>query len=129
MDRGLPVDVGNWQPLIVRDRNQRRIVLVICRLQTWSAKLVMEGGDVGPWLPLEPRELDRLSVEVNDVKTRDIREHQLHHAEVMWHSSFMVLDKMQFVRANRNQPRSRLRIAAGKQRYVMSLRDEFLSQI
>src|ERR1051326_6003597 len=122
MDRCLPVHIGNRQPLIVRNRNERRIVLVVSRLQTWRAKLVMEGGDVWAWLALEPRELNRLGLEMNDVKTRNIREYQLHHSQVMRHSNFLVVDKLQFMWANRNHLRSRFGIAAGKQRNVMSLR-------
>src|ERR1041385_425862 len=101
MDGGLPVHIGNRQALVIRNRHQRRMVPVVSRLQTWSAKLVVERGNVWARLALEPRELDRLSVEMNDVKARDIREYQLHHPDVMRHSIFVVLDKLQFVRANR----------------------------
>src|SRR3954447_9651053 len=92
-------------------------------------EFVMECGDVWAWSASQPRKLDRLRVKVNDVKARDIGKDQLHHPLVMMPSHLVVLCQIQRVWTDTNQLRRRFRIAAGKQRNLMSLGHQLLSQI
>src|SRR5690606_6663188 len=116
--------------LLLRDRHERHVrKYFVQRTQVADGELAVKRRHVRQTDQPRQREMEIVDVEVNEIEFVVLVEYALEQGNVMRHGVFAVLVEAKRLLTARHKTGTGLRVAAGKQRNIVTHGHEFFCQI
>jgi hypothetical protein len=120
----------NWNALIVRNGYQRHFPVLLEKLpQIRRVHHSVHRGDCGDFISAHQGEMDIVAVKVNHVELTYVSKDEFKHSHMMRENLAHLGIAPECPWTHLHEPRSRLRVSARKQGYVMSEPYELLGEI